>query len=68
MYILDYWADDHGRGQIALKTIRLKSIQEAYPLSLEHNRPIGTVLITVNRSDHQSVHEKEIWRKEGYNV
>lgn len=65
-YILDYW----GKGTNyhkdidnldSLKTVRLKSINEAFPLSLPHNRPSGTIMIGVTRSDKQSVYEKVIW-------
>jgi hypothetical protein len=68
-YQLCYWEDPKGNGtQHELKHIRLKSINEAFPLSLEHNRPLETVLITVLRTDRQSYWEKEIWRKPGYNL
>lgn len=64
-YILHYWRRD-GNGQSELKAKRLKSINEAFPLSLPHNRPAGTVLITVDRSDNQSNIEKVIWTESGY--
>jgi hypothetical protein len=61
-YILDYWEvgltkDTH----YSLKTVRLKSVNEIYPLSLPHNRPNKTNLITVNRTDRQSNIELIVW-------
>lgn len=65
-YQLHYWADDNGKGQIELRCTRLKSVEEVFPLTLEHNRPSGTVLITMDRTDRQSIVEQVIWTKEGY--
>jgi len=65
-YKLEYWADDNSIGQIQLKSVRLHSIEEAYPLSLEHNRPKDCVMVTVRRTDKQSPNEKLIWIKPGY--
>lgn len=66
-YILHYWElskvartpDDCDE----LKNVRLKSLEEAYPLALPHNRPSGTVLITVDRSDRKSEREIIVWDK-----
>ncbi len=61
-YQLTYWESD-GSGHAELRNVRLKSIQEAFPLSLEHNRPNGTSLITVDRTDDQSENEMIIWEE-----
>lgn len=65
-YQLHYWTDDNGKGQVELRCIRLKSVEEVFTLTLEHNRPSGTVLITLDRSDKQSNREQIVWQKEGY--
>jgi hypothetical protein len=65
-YRMTYWADDNGRGQFALKEYRLKSVQEIPSLILDHQRPEGTVLVTVGRTDGQSPIEKIVWQKSGY--
>ena len=62
-YVLHYWERKDADTHYELKAIRLRSIEEAYPLSLIHNRPRGTDLITVDRSDRQSNIEKIIWSK-----
>jgi len=64
-YQLSYWEsaktpDTH----YELKCIRLKSINEIMPLALPHNRPKGTSLITVNRTDSRSTWEKIVWDKD----
>lgn len=64
-YRLSYWKAD-GAGQAELKGVVLKSVEEAFPLSLPHNHPKGTVLVTMNRTDHQSVHEKVLWQDPAY--
>ncbi len=65
--MLEYWEKD-GPAPDAysqLKQIRLKSIVEAFPLSLPHNRPKGTALITVSRyrTDKGYYTEKTVWEK-----
>jgi hypothetical protein len=65
-YRLTYWADDRGKGQYALKEYRLKSVQEIPSLVLDHQRPSGTVLVTVNRTDGQSSLEKIAWIHPSY--
>lgn len=63
-YRLTYWENGNNpETHYALREVRLKSIQEAYPLSLEHQRPINCTLITVDRTDNQSYMEKIIWEK-----
>lgn len=66
-YILHYWATESYAkdAHYELRAIRLKSIVEAYPLSLPHNRPHNCSLITVDRSDNQSNIEKIIWDANG---
>lgn len=63
-YQLHYWQSGAGKDTYyEQRCVRLKSIEEAYPLSLEHNRPSGCTLITVDRSDKESNTEKIIWEK-----
>jgi len=59
-YILHYWQSD-GSGHSELRSVRLRSIEEAFPLALRHNRPTNCSLITIDRSDNQSNWEKIIW-------
>ena len=62
-YILHYWEED-GREPEAyaeLRSVRLKSLEEAFPLALPHNRPLKTALVTVDRSDRQSEQELIVW-------
>jgi hypothetical protein len=61
-YRLTYWesgrnADTH----YELKNIRLRSVEEVSSLALQHNRPSGTTLITLERTDRQSNIEKIVW-------
>lgn len=65
-YRITYWADDNGKGQYALRVTRIKSTNEAFSLSLPHQHPNGTVLVTMDRTDHQSPIEKILWQKPGY--
>lgn len=63
-YVIHYWEQGKDKDtHYELKCVRLKSINEAYPLSLPHNHPKGTVLVTVDRSDRQSVHEKILFER-----
>lgn len=65
-YTLTYWerginADTH----YELKSVRLKSINEATPLALPHNRPPKTALVTVERHRNYKgrswIDEKIVW-------
>lgn len=63
-YVLHYWeTGSNPDTHLELKSIRLKSIQEAWPLSLTHNRPNGCTLVTVDRTDNESNIEKIIWQQ-----
>ena len=63
-YQLHYWKKD-GTGidnYVELKCVRLKSIHEAYPLSLWHHRPANCHMISVTRTDNLSPMERIIMR------
>lgn len=61
-YQLHYWEQGNNKDtHYELKCVRLRSLDETFPLSLVHNRPKNTVLITLDRSDKQSNIEKIIW-------
>jgi hypothetical protein len=61
-YVIHYWESGKDKDtHYELKATRLKSINEVYPLSLPHNRPMNCSLITVDRTDKQSNIEKIIW-------
>lgn len=58
---MDYWKEQDKNTHYSLKTIRLKSVNEIQTLALPHNRPNGTNLITINRTDNQSHIEHIVW-------
>lgn len=61
---LTYWEDGNDKDtHLALREVRLKSIEEAFTLALPHNRPNRTSLITMGRTDGQSVIEKTVWER-----
>jgi hypothetical protein len=49
---LSYWEKDGPDPEsfAQLKEIRLKSIQEAFPLALEHHRPARCVLVSLEQN------------------
>lgn len=66
-YTLQYWEEKDKDTHYELKSIRLKSINEAFPLALRHNRPANTALITVSRHRNYKgkkwIDEKTVWEK-----
>ena len=67
-YTLTYWASDRApRQHYELRHVRLRSINEAFTLSLPHNRPSGTSLITLERHRNYKgqkwIEEKTVWEK-----
>lgn len=68
-YRLSYWESDGNKDQAyaELKSVRLKSIEEAFPLALAHNRPSRTALVTLERHRNykgkQWIDEKIVWEK-----
>lgn len=65
-YELNYWEKNNYRGNPddfdCLKTVRIKSIEEVQSLSLPHNRPDNTNMITLDRTDRQSNVSRIIWK------
>ena len=49
-YVLSYWQVKDLDTAYELKSVRLKSVNEVMPLSLEHNRPRGTDCIMLERT------------------
>lgn len=71
-YTLTYWKEENNpESHYEIKSVRLKSINEAVPLALEHKRPVGTDLITVERhrnyKGNRWIDEKTVWDKNNPN-
>lgn len=67
-YTLTYWENGNEPDtHYELKSIRLKSINEAFNLALPHNRPNKTSLVTVERHRNYKgsrwIDEKTVWEK-----
>lgn len=64
-YMLQYWREVGPDAHDEIKAVRLKSIIEATPLALAHNRPEGTDLVTVSRHRNYRgrkwIDEKTVW-------
>lgn len=66
MYKLTFWKVANNTSANEIKSIRIKSTKEIYPLSLPHNRPKGTDAILLERTDRkgQGKYDKLIWGNE----
>ena len=66
-FTLTYWEEKDKDTHYELRSVRLKSINEAFPLALPHNRPDKTALITVERHRNYKgrrwIDEKTVWEK-----
>lgn len=67
-YRLTYWeAANTPETHYQLKSVRLKSIEEVFTLSLPHNRPANTSLILLERDRNYKgkkwIDEKTVWER-----
>ena len=66
MYKLTYWKVTSMDEAHELKSVRLKSVNEIFPLSLPHNRPKGCDAILLERTEnkHHGKYDKLVWANE----
>jgi len=64
---LVYWEEQDKDTHLELKHVVLKSIDEAFPLALAHNRPSKTALITLERyrnyKGNKWIDERIVWER-----
>jgi len=59
-YNLTFWQVINADTAHELKSIRLRSVNEVFPLSLEHHKPTGCDAIILERTDNHK-YDKVIW-------
>jgi len=68
-YQVSYWKME-GASDIELKHVRIKRVKEAYDLAFRARvygeKPSGTQVITLERTDKQSPNVKELWTASNY--
>lgn len=56
----------NGDSDECIKTVRIAKLEDIQKNNLIENRPLFTEVITLDRTDNQSVYYKELWKSNKY--